>query len=224
MRVASRRRNARRWGSGCAPPTTATSATDASVPGRTREWIGYKVHLTEGCEDDLPHLITQVTTAPAIEQDHHALDAIQADLAAHDLLPAQHLVDAGYVSAKRILSSRDRHAVDLIGPVHSDPSWQARTPGAVDVSQFAIDWGGEQVTCPQGQHSISWHRSTDAKGESIVQIFFAQHVCQACPLRHACTDARSTGRSMTLRFPQARHDMLLAARQRQLKLPRFSRQ
>jgi transposase len=130
---------------------------------RTREWIGYKVHLTEGGEDDLPHLITQVTTAPAIEQDHQALDAIQADLADHDLLPAHQLLDAGYVSAKRILSSRDRHAVDLIGPAHSDPSWQARTPGAVDVSQFSIDWRGEQVTCPQGQHSISWYRGTDAK-------------------------------------------------------------
>jgi len=91
-----------------------------------------------------------------MEQDHHALDVIQADLAAHDLLPAQHLVDAGYVSAKRILSSRDQYAVDLIGPVHSDPSWQARTPGAVDISSFSIDWLQEQVTCPQGQHSVAW--------------------------------------------------------------------
>ncbi len=182
---------------------------------RAREWIGYKAHLTEGCEDDLPHLITQVTTAPATQQDHHALDAIQADLAARDLLPAQQLVDAGYMSAKRILHSRDTYAIDLIGPVHIDPSWQARTPGALDISQFAIDWLREQVTCPQGQRSVSWHRSKDAKGESIVQVFFAQPVCQACPLRHACTDARSTGRSMTLRFPQARHEALQTARARQ---------
>jgi transposase len=182
---------------------------------RAREWIGYKAHLTEGCEDELPHLITQVATAPATQQDHHALDAIQADLAAHDLLPAQQLVDAGYTSAKRILHSRDTHAIDLIGPVHVDPSWQARTPGAVDVSQFAIDWGRQQVTCPQGQRSISWCRGKDAKGESIVQVFFAQQVCQGCPIRHDCTHAQATGRSMTLRFPQARHEMLQAARARQ---------
>jgi transposase len=182
---------------------------------RAREWIGYKAHLTEGCEDELPHLITQVATAPATQQDHQALDAIQADLAAHDLLPAQHLVDAGYISAKRILHSRDIYAIDLIGPVHSDPSWQARTPGAVDISQFAIDWLREQVTCPQGQRSVSWYRSKDAKGESIVQVFFAQQACQACALRSQCTDARSTGRSMTLRFPQARHEALQTARTRQ---------
>jgi transposase len=183
----------------------------ASAP----EWIGYKVHLTEGCDDDLPHLIMQVTTAPATQQDHAALDAIQADLAAHDRLPTQHLVDAGYVSAKRILHSRDVHAIDLIGPVHVDPSWQAQTPGAVDVSQFAIDWHGQQVTCPQGQHSVSWTRGKDAKGESIVQIFFALQACQGCPIRHACTHAQATGRSMTLRFPQERHEALQVARRRQ---------
>jgi transposase len=182
---------------------------------RAREWIGYKVHITEGCEDDLPHLITQVATAPATQQDHHALDAIQADLAARDLLPAQQLVDAGYTSAKRILHSRNTHAIDLIGPVHVDPSWQARTPGALEISQFAIDWFREQVTCPQGQHSVFWHRSKDAKGESIVQVIFAQETCQACALRSRCTDARAAGRSMTLRFPQERHEALQTARARQ---------
>src|SRR5262245_18736933 len=30
----------------------------------TTSWIGYKVHLTETCEDDAPHLITQVETTP----------------------------------------------------------------------------------------------------------------------------------------------------------------
>ena len=74
---------------------------------RSFEWIGYKVHLTEYCDDDSPHLITHVETVPAIEQDHHALVPIQADLAAKELLPAQQLVDAGYISAKRILHSRE---------------------------------------------------------------------------------------------------------------------
>ena len=182
---------------------------------RDFEWVGYKVHLTECCDEDLPHLITQVETVPAIEQDHHALEAIQADLAEKDLLPSQHLVDAGYVSAKRILHSRDIHAIDLIGPVHNDPSWQARTPGALDVSQFHIDWEHQRVTCPQGQQSSSWYLGQDAKGESIVQILFAKQTCQACPLRERCTDARTTGRSMTLRYPPERHEMLQTARLRQ---------
>jgi transposase len=90
------------------------------------------VHLSEYCYDDLPHLITQVETVPAIEQDHHALVPIQVDVAAKGLLPHQQLVDTGYISAKRILHRRETHGIDLMGPVHVDPSWKARTPGALD--------------------------------------------------------------------------------------------
>ena len=174
--------------------------------GRKRnfDWIGYKVHLTECCDDDLRHLITQVETAPATQQDHHALQAIQMELADKHLLPQQHLVDAGYISAKRILQSRDRHAIELIGPVHVDPSWQAHTPGAFDVSHFLIDWEHRVVTCPQREQSIAWYLGKDAKGESVVTVWFAQSTCQACPLRAQCTKAQATGRSMTVRFPPER--------------------
>jgi transposase len=190
--------------------------------GRKRDfdWIGYKVHLTECCEDRLPHLNTQVETAPATQQDHHALKAIQAELADKHLLPKQQLVDAGYISAKRILESRDQHAIELIGPVHVDPSWQARTPGAFDVSRFHVDWEHHLVICPQGEHSRMWHLGKDAKGESVVQVWFALPTCQACPLHVRCTEAQTTGRSMTLRSPPERHEMLQAARARQ-QTPEF---
>jgi transposase len=178
------------------------------------------VHLTAWCDNDLPHLITQVQTPPAPQQDHPALKAIQAELADKDLLPRQHLVDAGYISAKRILDSRDTHAIDLIGPVHVDPSWQAHTPGGFDVWQFHIDWDHHVVTCPQGEQSSAWHPGTDAKGESVVQVWFAQPTCRACPLRVQCTKAQATGRSVKLRFPPERHQMLLAARARQ-QTPEF---
>jgi transposase len=131
------------------------------------------------------------------------------------VLPTQHLVDAGYISAKRILHSRDVHAIDLIGPVHNDPSWQARTPDALDVAQFHIDWEHQQVTCPQGKQNSAWYFGQDAKGESIVQILFAKRTCQACPVRARCTDARTSGRSMTVRYPPERHEMLQVARLRQ---------
>lgn len=187
---------------------------------RNRDWIGYKVHLTECCDDDLPHLITQVETTPATQQDHQALQTIQAALAEKALLPQQQLVDAGYISAKRILESRDQYGIDLVGPVHVDPSWQARTPDALDMAQFQVDWERHVVTCPQGEQSVSWHRGKDAKGESVVQVWFAQPICQACPLRRRCTTALVTGRSMTLRFPPERHAMLQAARVRQ-QTPEF---
>lgn len=32
---------------------------------RSTSWVGYKVHLTETCDDDAPHLITHVQTSLA---------------------------------------------------------------------------------------------------------------------------------------------------------------
>ncbi len=181
---------------------------------RDFDWIGYQVQLSECCDDDLPHRITQVETAPATQQDHHALKTIQAELAGRHLLPQQHRVDAGYSSAKRISESRDAPAIELIGPVHVEPSWQAHTPGAFAVAQFHIAWDHQVVTCPQGEQSIAWQRGKDATGEAIVQVWFAQPTCHACPLRAHCTKAQATGRSMTVRFPQERHELLLATRAR----------
>jgi transposase len=182
---------------------------------RNLEWVGDKVHVTAGCDDDRPQLITDVHTAPASEQDHPALDTIQDHLATADLLPAEQLVDAGSISAQRLLHSRHTPGIDLLGPVHIDPSWQVRTPGALDLSRCTVDCKRERVTCPQGQRSVGWHPAKDAKGESVVQVLVAKAVCQVCPCRSLCTDAQATGRSMTLPFPQERHELLRAARKRQ---------
>lgn len=40
---------------------------------RSTSWIGYKVHFTETCDEDLPRLITQVTTTIAPTPDRQAL-------------------------------------------------------------------------------------------------------------------------------------------------------
>lgn len=185
--------------------------------GRKRDWswVGYKLHITEVSDPDQAHFITQVETAPAIEQDHLALAGIQQKLAHKDLLPEQHLVDAGYMSAKRIIDSRDHYQIDLVGPIHNDPSWQARDPNAYDASLFDMDWAKQVAICPQGQSSRDWHVTKDAVGESVLQIIFAKETCSCCPQRHLCTKAKKRGRSMTLRYPPERHDMLQIARQHQ---------
>lgn len=62
-------------------------------------WTGYKVHLTETCEADQPHLSIHVATTPAPESDMSMTEAIQADLQEAQLLPGQHVLDTGYINA-----------------------------------------------------------------------------------------------------------------------------
>ncbi len=183
---------------------------------RTTSWVGYKVHLTETCEDDLPHLITHVETTPAPLADDATVPLIHEALAAHDLLPEVHLVDTGYVDAEELVSSQQQHGVDLFGPTREDYHWQAREGTGFAADQFVVDWPNECATCPAGHTSSSWTPAQDRRGNPVIKIKFAMQDCRPCPSREQCTHSRSAAprRVLTVR-PQAQYQALQAARHRQ---------
>lgn len=115
---------------------------------RAREWVGYKVHLTETCDEDGPHRITAVATTPAPAPDNTVTGEIQDRLAARGLSPREHLVDAGYVAAVHLVSSRTTHDCDLVGPTGPEQSWQAHADVGFATTDFAIAWAARKATCP----------------------------------------------------------------------------
>lgn len=181
---------------------------------RGRGWTGYKVHTTETCDDDRPHLITQVATTLAPEADVEQLAPIQEELARKALPPSQHLVDAGYVRGRNLVHSREQHGIDLIGPIAKDHQWQAKAGTGYDVSHFQIDWAAQVVTCPRGKRSVRWCETTTARERTMIGVTFAAAACTPCPVRAQCTRATTLPRSLTLQ-PQAEHEAIQAARQRQ---------
>lgn len=84
---------------------------------RSVTWTGYKVHLTETCDENQVHLITHAITTQAQISDVTQTASIHRALATKDLLPSQHIVDAGYVDSNLIVTSRKQYGVDLVGPV-----------------------------------------------------------------------------------------------------------
>jgi transposase len=177
---------------------------------RSTLWVGYKVHFSETCDEDAPQLITHVETTRAGINDERALAAIHAGLEDKELLPDQHLVDAGYVDAANLLQSQQQYAVDLLGPVRHNYWWQADTD--FDVTHFSIDWQAQTVTCPHGRISSSWTPAQDGKGHPVIKIKFSQSDCKVCSDRTSCTG--QTRRTLTLQ-PQERMQALLAARKRE---------
>lgn len=181
---------------------------------RQMAWEGYKVHLSETCDDALPRLITHVETTPAPVADFTVLPEIQAALAAHKRTPAQHYVDGGYVDAKSLVDSRNDYQIDLIGPVSTDVSWQAKANQGYDQSHFILNWTDQTATCPTGNQSRLWAESQDDLGNTSIQIRFAAADCAACPVRPLCTRSPNAPRSLRI----LSHDEYLAlhaARQRQ---------
>ncbi len=171
-------------------------------------WTGYQVHLSETCDPDEVHLITNVETTQATVHESRKTEAIHQALADKALPPDQHLVDSAYVDADVLISSREQFGISLVGPGRPDVSWQARTEGAYHRYCFAIDWEQRQVRCPQGK---VWQDGLDRYGPRIL-VTFDSDDCLNCPARSLCTRAKAQPRRLRIQ-PRPQYEALQAARQ-----------
>ncbi len=208
-------RTKKKWGQ---PPAgkMITSTEDLEAKYRVKrstEWTGYQVHLTETCDKEHPRLITQVETTEATKHDSKVTEKIQDDLATKELLPDMHLVDEGYTETDLLVSSQKR-GVDLVGPLPSSKSWQDKTKGAFDHTQFHIDWEQRVATCPGGKKSVTCSDRKTWRGTPNLYFVFRGEDCLPCTLRPHCSKAKTGGRTLTI-YPQAQYEALIAARQRQ---------
>jgi transposase len=180
---------------------------------RETTWLGYKVHLTETCDQDesVPHLITHVGTTPATLPDSEVLADIGQDLRQKDLAPREHFVDQGYTSGSALVEQAEQ-GTEIVGPVPEDTSWQQRQQTGYAVENFALDWNKQVATCPQGAQSTHWSIQHD-EGQEVVAISFPSTTCQACPVKQQCTHGQS-GRKIKLR-PEPIHQALVLRREQQ---------
>ena len=120
--------------------------TDAHYSSkRSTTWTGYKVHVTETCDVDTPHLLVHVETTPAPVTNSDLTAPIQQALVDKGLAPATHLADAGYVNADLRVTSQTQQGIELLGPVRSDVSWQAKAGQGFDLAAFVINWESKKV-------------------------------------------------------------------------------
>lgn len=176
---------------------------------RQLSWTGYKVHVTETCDHDTAHLIIDVKTCPSMQPDMTSTAAIHTSLAAKDLLPAEHFVDAGYVDAGLLVSSQQDHSVSLEGPVRGIAS---RAGHGYELPHFVIDWEAEQVSCPQGKTSVSWRTIRAMDGSPRILGQFSRSDCGVCVARTLC--APTTGRRSVHFHRREEYEALKAGRAR----------
>ncbi len=194
---------------------TSPHDTDARLSKkRGSEWVGYKVHLTETCDEKTPNLVTHVETTLATTADNDVVEPIHAELARKQCLPGEHLVDGGYGSASAFLNSCNDYGVDLLGPTRADVSWQAKQADAFDISDFHIDFEQRIVTCPQGHTTNQWYDRIDRRGKPITQVKFPTAVCHDCITRDRCTRSKTAGRLLGF-LPEPEFRALQAARERE---------
>lgn len=180
---------------------------------RNLNWTGYCVHVSETCEDDLPNLITNVETTLSTVVDVEMTASIHHNLAAKELLPSEHFLDAGYINSEHLVTLEMNSNVNIVGPVPTDNSWQAQADSGFDLTHFTIDWQQRQVQCPQGQFSQRWSETVDARKQAVIHVHFSRQQCDACPCQSLCTRSTSSGYGRTLKLlPQPQHQALQTAR------------
>ncbi len=170
--------------------------------GHIISWKGFAAHLTETCAPDGPNVITDVATTAATTHDSQVLPGIHTRLARRGLLPAEHLVDAGYTSLPHLEQAAREHQVTVLGPLKSNPTRQHRRGEGFARDDFHIDFDRRQVTCPQGQVSAGWHGpypTSSPTAAPLIVARFTKSQCQPCPARAQCTTSRESHR--TVGFP-----------------------
>jgi transposase len=191
----------------------------------TTAWVGYRVHLTETCDEDgLPNIITDVQTAPAPVADGDATPIIHETLKEKKLLPETQFVDTGYLDAELLAQSKQNYGVDLFGPTRRDHRGQARAKQGFGVQDFEIDWEREKAVCPEGRESIGWSPLVDNRGADVIRIKFSASDCAPCPSRELCTlsNAKYPRRNISV-HPKEHHEALMEARERE-KTTQFKEQ
>ncbi|MFE4825641.1 IS1182 family transposase [Streptomyces sp. NPDC056672] len=179
-------------------------------------WDGYKVHLTETCEPDTVHLITNVATTTGEVSDDRMAAVVHRALAGRDLLPGEHWVDTGYANGPAMSAARQDHGVDLHGPLKAVTSAQSRGEAAFGQDAFSIDWDQRQVTCPGTHTSTVWRQAMSQRGTPVIRVQFSPRDCTPCPQRPDCIKSKPGSRKLirrdlTLR-PRNEYDTIHQAR------------
>ena len=181
---------------------------------RNTSWVGYKVHVSETCEPDELHLITNVETTSGPVDDGDVTETIHTSMAANNVLPSKHIVDTGYLDAELLVTTQDQHQVDLLGPTRANYRWQAQDNQGFAAMDFLVDWQNQSLTCPEGKKSASWTPAIDGRDNDVIKIKFARSDCSSCSSLHLCTHSHEKRRTVTLR-PERQYKALQNARQRE---------
>ncbi|MFE9940894.1 transposase, partial [Streptomyces hirsutus] len=164
---------------------------------------GYLVHVTETCDADARvNLITDIATTRPI-RDTQALPGIHTRLRDRRLLPAQHLVDGGYLSTALLNDAARDHRIQLVGPVKESGAWQKKEQTGFTREDFIIDFDRRQVTCPNGHTSKTWVEAPAMAPYTVAR--FASRQCDPCVDRSACTRGKSA-RSVNF-LPRHPHEL-----------------
>lgn len=156
--------------------TTDPDATPMQVAGRTH--LGYHDHYV--VDGGKARIILHALVTPAdVMENQPMLDLLWRVRFRWKLHPKRAIGDTTYGTAENI-AALEAAGIRAYVPL---PNWDERTP-YYPASQFAYDAERDAYRCPQGQ---TLRRYTAKYTEGVVAYRAEATVCNACPVKSACT-------------------------------------
>jgi transposase len=194
-----------------------------SAKGKGKEkktWVGYKVQVAESIgprplakNEPMRNFLTSVVTQSATESEDAGLQATLEAQAQMGLeRPTELFVDAGYVSAERMVEA-EAEGCELVGPAR--PS---RGPEGGNCAEDFEVWVEERrAICPAGHQNTQCSRLEDQTTGKVCYRFEWSTHCGGCALRQSCIGKGTGHRTLVV----GEHFSALQARRKEQKTEAF---
>jgi transposase len=176
---------------------------------RTKQWTGYKVHVAETVDPEVPikekgepaeHFITEMFTTEAAQDEMAGLtEVLKREQQHHEIAPQAIYSDGGYVT-EHTLTQAEQNGIELLGPTRPNPH-----KGPYNTDAFQVDVDKRQAICPQGKLSTQCSCIKDSyMGTEYYRIEWGNQ-CDSCPVQKQCTRSKGGRRTLVVGL---RHDLV----------------
>jgi transposase len=195
-------------------------STKGTLPGKNKEWVGYKTQVAETLPSAEPDVkaptdavITAIVTQSAITSDHGSIKDVEEEWKREDLgKPKELYVDGGYTSGE-VLADAAREDREVHGPIQSAPQRDER----FSAEDFDVNIGQRVTICPAQHASTNCSRLEDNTGKVSYRFEWNNGLCRSCEHRACCLGVHQPHRTLLV----GQHHQHTQARRREMKTDAF---
>ena len=151
---------------------------------------GYKTHITKDVSSEI---ITNIDVSAGNCPDKKMAESLVDEAKEEFGVKTRSVTGDGAYSSPDTQKNMSDRQIELISKVPT-----AKNSGKLSKEEFSIDLENEKVVCPEGKVAEKCYKSKDSEGEITKIFIFPKDVCQLCSKKNECTNAKNTGRTITV--------------------------
>jgi len=157
---------------------------------RSGKFNGYKNHLIKDVDSDIiTNIDVSLGNCPDGDMAESLIDEAEKEFG----VTTSSLCGDGAYGSGKMRKKMDGKEINLISKAPP-----LKDTGKLNKEEFDVDVKEERVVCPEGKVAKMCHKSKDAEGEVARTFVFSKEVCNICPRKGECTNAKNTGRTVSV--------------------------